>query len=68
MANDKFCLFPVSDIHPVCCAYNRGLLVGSTLLQMLFSGTSGGDDATIASNACIDASIDSDDTKYIVLT
>ena len=39
--------FPVSDIHPVCCAYNRGLLVGSTLLQMLFSRTSGGDDATI---------------------
>ena len=38
--------FPVSDIHPVCCAYNRSLLVGSTLLQMLFSGTSGGDDAS----------------------
>ena len=56
--------FPVSDIHPVCCAYNRGLLVGSTLLQMLFSRTSGGDDAcgddAGGDDACDDDTIDHD--------
>ena len=35
------CFVPVSDIHPLCSAHNRCLLVGPTLLPMLFSGTSG---------------------------